>query len=227
MGKDHGVVNNERVTVRNVAYRQLHSHLTLHYWAYNTKRIVPTYIDVVAWKHAEKVTQFSSSVTRKWTNRFLVEPWTDPFVFLSFLASLPLASSTPLSRVFNRENSPTVLIRINSKNSHFANFLRPPLSRNLEPRTKISFSPRSKNRENRKWGNTRTKNNWKKWVEFIRKRSFRKFYLRFTFRVPRLSITDNFLDSPPFRHTTQWLEVVSLLPRDTIKNLLTRFNKKV
>lgn len=63
--------------------------------------------------------------------------------------------------------------------------------------------------------------------EFIRKRSFRKFYLRFTFRVPRLSITDNFLDSPPFRHTTQWLEVVSLLPRDTIKNLLTRFNKKV
>lgn len=103
----------------------------------------------------------------------------------------------------------------------------PPLSRNLEPRTKISFSPRSKNRENRKWGNTRTKNNWKKWVEFIRKRSFRKFYLRFIFRVPRLSITDNFLDSPPFRHTTQWLEVVSLLPRDTIKNLLTRFNKKV
>ena len=128
---------------------------------------------------------------------------------------------------FNRENSPTVLIRINSKNSHFANFLRPPLSRNLEPRTKISFSPRSKNRENRKWGNTRTKNNWKKWAEFIRKRSFRKFYLRFTFRVPRLSITDNFLDSPPFRHTTQWLEVVSLLPHDTIKNLLTRFNKKV
>lgn len=63
MGKDHGVVNNERVTVRNVAYRQLHSHLTLHYWAYNTKRIVPTYIDVVAWKHAEKVTQFSSSAT--------------------------------------------------------------------------------------------------------------------------------------------------------------------
>lgn len=168
-----------------------------------------------AWRSRRK--KMNGSVSRRTLNRSFC------FSIVSRFAS----DATPLSRVFNRENSPTVLIRINSKNSHFANFLRPPLSRNLEPRTKISFSPRSKNRENRKWGNTRTKNNWKKWAEFIRKRSFRKFYLRFTFRVPRLSITDNFLDSPPFRHTTQWLEVVSLLPRDTIKNLLTRFNKKV
>ena len=53
------------------------------------------------------------------SSRFLVERISLCFSIVSRLAS----DATPLGRVFNRENPPTVLIRINFKNSHFANFL--------------------------------------------------------------------------------------------------------
>lgn len=164
MGKDHGVVNNERVTVRNVAYRQLHSHLTLHYWAYNTKRIVPTYIDVVAWKHAEKVTQFSSSVTLEEEENERIGFSSNPEQILLFFYRFSLRFRRDASQ--SRFQSRELTDRVNPNKFQEFSFRQlpspPPLFRNLEPRTKISFSPRSKNRENRKWGNTRTKNNWKK-----------------------------------------------------------------
>lgn len=132
-------------------YRRLHSRLTLYYWACNKRSALFLRIISISWKHAEKVTQQFSSTSqsrrkKKGTNRVsrLSNP-EDPFVFLS------ASDATPLSRVFNPSpNSPTVLIRINSKNSHFPNLLRFFLPRETErereKRIKISFSPRSKNR---------------------------------------------------------------------------------
>lgn len=123
-------------------YRQLHSRLTLYYWVYNAERVL--FLRGSMRRESDTVfLALEEEENERISSRFLVERISLCFSIVSRLAS----DATPLGRVFNRENPPTVLIRINFKNSHFANFLHSPLS--------LVQRYRSKNRENRKWGDTR------------------------------------------------------------------------